>query len=209
MYVQRLRERYPPPTGDGLAEVPWRDLAGHPGFILIPYQSSTIMMFQLMALNVPIFAPSPALLEEWDRRTGLLFERVYGHPPRLDDLIAAGPLPPDPNSDDPAAVRYWIQLFEIYQYPHVQLFDSIEHLVELLAATDLMAVHRKMRVASYHNYIDLRRKLKSTLARLQRNNMPGHRPPVAGTSAADALRVLYGNAHADPTQPACKGAMSP
>ena len=42
-----------------------------------------------------------------------------------------------PNSDDPAAVRWWIQWFDIYQWPHVRLFDSWQELCDQL---------RKMRI---------------------------------------------------------------
>jgi len=200
IFIRRIRERYPPPPPPELAEVPWRDLVGHPAFVLLPYQSSTIFMFQLYSLNVPIFAPSVSLLEDWHRRTGFLFERVYGHPPRFDDRIAPnanrGPLPPDPNSDEPVSLRWWLGLFEIYQRPHIRLFDSWSHLLELLSTTDLMALSAAMRTETRRLYADVRGGWQRVLSRMFSDRTPGTHMPIAGQTAAEALNSIYGDAHA-------------
>jgi hypothetical protein len=42
----------------------------------------------------------------------------------------------DPNNDaDEAAVKYWLQFSEFYQWPHVQTFDSWDQLISKCAQT--------------------------------------------------------------------------
>jgi hypothetical protein len=43
----------------------YSDLASHPAVLLLPYQVSFMLFFELYAMNVPMFVPSPALLTEW------------------------------------------------------------------------------------------------------------------------------------------------
>jgi hypothetical protein len=46
--------------------------------------------------------------------------------------------------------RKWLAKSDIYTLPHVVLFDSLEHLVELLESTDLARMSARIREAVVH-----------------------------------------------------------
>ncbi len=58
--------------------------------------------------------------------------------------------PYSPNSDDPSALKYWLQFADYYMWPFVTTFDSYDDLVKKLKAADLPAISRKMRA---HNLV--------------------------------------------------------
>ena len=49
----------------------------HPGLILIPYTVSFMSVFEYYRMKIPLFVPTPALLEEWDHAHHLLGERTW------------------------------------------------------------------------------------------------------------------------------------
>jgi hypothetical protein len=52
----------------------------------------------------------------------------------------------DPNNDfDKDAIMAWLQLSDFYIWPHLVLFSSLEHLMELLQSTDFNSLSSKMR----------------------------------------------------------------
>ena len=113
------------------------DLLSHPAMVIMPYQASVMSAFEAYRLGIPLFAPSPRLLLEWHRRHRYLSERVYGHPPQLQHLLHPDGRDealamPDPNSDDPSDVEWWIRWFDVYQWPHIRLFDTWHELCQAL-----------------------------------------------------------------------------
>lgn len=123
----------------------YAEVARHPAVLFIPYQMSVMSFFELYRANVPIFAPSHALLCEWHDKYNVTFERIYGHPKRLDTTWE---LPFDPNSEDPESFAFWSQYADMYRTPYVQLFDSWDHFLDLLEKTDLDKVRREMKRAN-------------------------------------------------------------
>lgn len=132
-----------------------------PAVIFIPYQTSVMTFFELYRQNIPIFAPSLNLLVEWQKEFNILDGRIYGWPKRYIDIInnltssqSIGNIP-EPNIKEKdkqtrysdASVMsylYWLKFSDIYIFPHVMLFDSWDHLMELIKNTDLKDISFKM-----------------------------------------------------------------
>ena len=143
--VKHIRDLYP--------HFKYTDLAAHPAFIVIPYQISFMLFFELYYMNMPMFVPSPALLTQWHLKYHVLKERTWdaveGHP-EASSLLPRHPSSQassrqDPNNEfDATAIREWIALADFYQFPHVIQFDSLEECIQKVAETDLTAVSLRM-----------------------------------------------------------------
>jgi hypothetical protein len=150
---QRLRVLYPQYTS--------ADLSQHPAIIFIPHQTSFMSFFEAYRMCMPIFVPSIPLALRWHRQHDILRERVYGQPTPwwgwapptnssapdqqyrgdVNTISNAWQQWPDPNDDDDdESVAWWLQWADYYVMPHVNRFDSWEHLLELLRSVDLWAV---------------------------------------------------------------------
>ena len=100
------------------------------------FQVSLMSFFEIYRMNIPILAPSKALLVTWHLERKILneltWDAVQGKPSRKSKLP---PHPshaawPDPNLDnDRASLEFWFEFADIYQFPHVVYFDSIDDLL--------------------------------------------------------------------------------
>eukprot|EP00741_Cyanophora_paradoxa_P005853 tig00000113_g5671.t1 len=162
-----LSEMYPGPPG-----YTYQDLASHRLMVQIPYQTSVMSWFEYYRLNVPLFFPSYKLLLEWQRKYDLTWERVYGHPEVLVKPYTAF----SPNSDQCDDVAYWLQFSDWLVWPHVQLFDSWEHLLDLIDTVDLFAVSRKM--AEFNECVgpEILARWHEVFSRATGGTAPGGRP---------------------------------
>ena len=123
------------------------DLSTHPAIVVIPYQVSTMNLFEMYRLGIPLFFPSLKLLCEWYGAHHIMWERQYGQPDRLADLIGTDTDWPDPNAESEESFRFWVKLSDWYVWPHIQHFDSWESLVDKLnrmSRSDLEGISRKM-----------------------------------------------------------------
>jgi hypothetical protein len=122
--------------------------------VILPYQVSFMSLFEFYRMQIPLFAPSPALLTRWHLELHMLNERtwmsVLGQPQRAStlprhlrwDLNSSAPhsVPAsDPNNEfDAAAVLEWLTLSDFYQWPHIQTFDTWDELFAKLADKGLL-----------------------------------------------------------------------
>ena len=142
----RIRDHYP--------VIRAQDLVRHPGMVLIPYQASVMSMMEYYRLNIPFFAPSQRLLISWIQSYGLVWERVYGNPPPLLTHVLSSERDkvvfiPNPNSNQDETLWHWIPLFDIYQLPFVQYFDSWAHLIhrlEHMESSELATISHQMKM---------------------------------------------------------------
>jgi hypothetical protein len=123
----------------------WQELYDFRGIIHLPYQISTMSIFEQYTANVPLFFPSKKFLFELHRAhpgqvlSELSFFQVHGVPFHGDGLNRTA---------DPDVVRRWIDLADYYDpenMPHIQYFESFEHLAELLETVDRDEVSERMR----------------------------------------------------------------
>lgn len=163
LHFVRLRKKYP--------HYEWSDVLRHPAVVWIPYQVSSMSFFEIYRLNIPIFAPSLELLVFWVQRYGLLFERVYGTPPRIPHAHEDTEPALDPNRNwtattatEFAGLRYWLSWCDLYTFPHIVLFDSWEDLLQKLdARTDLAGISAAMKTFNQMQYEEIKLKWKMFL----------------------------------------------
>lgn len=139
--IRHLRDMYP--------HYEYSDLASHPAMVLLPYQVSFMLFFELYQMAIPLFVPAPQLLAQWHIQHRVLSERswglVYGAPTRSSVLpvhpaYATSPnsLKSDPNNEfDVDAVLEWISLADFYQLPHTLIFSSLDDLMDQLSSPSL------------------------------------------------------------------------
>jgi len=103
------------------------------GVIHIPYNISVMSSFEHYAMGIPMFVPSYTLLRQWkDEGKHVLSELEF-----VNNLNA-------PVKDD------WLQLADWYDsdnMPGIQLFDSVDHLYELLDTYDQKEITATMKTA--------------------------------------------------------------
>jgi hypothetical protein len=182
--VDWLRALYPEYTHGALS--------AHAGVVLFPYTKSAMTFFELYRMGVPVFAPSAALLEALEASDAVLSERIYW---------SAAPAPadaadePSPNTRaDAAAVREWVARCDHLRFPHVLLFDSGEHLAQLLARTslrELRAVSARMRAHTAAHDVEVRERWAAGLRRIFARAPPPGRGAVAG-ALDDELERRFG-----------------
>jgi len=132
----------------------YADLAAHQGIIHLPYQVSTMSIFEQYRMNIPLFFPSKELLLKWSIERWVVRERTlpwleqdprpYTFPPHSSQHHV-----PSPNdNNDAEAMRYWLQFADFYTLPHITYFNSTEHLaliLQTLTADDLKTISWKMK----------------------------------------------------------------
>lgn len=128
------------PIRDVYAHFEYTDLAAHPAMVILPYQVSFMSLFEFYRMQIPLFAPSPALLTQWHVDHKMLNERtwmsVLGQPQlrsilgRHTDIPHNSSVPKsDPNDEfTHDAILEWVKLADFYQWPHIAVFDTWEQL---------------------------------------------------------------------------------
>ena len=187
--IRRMREEYD--------EYEWEQVAEHPAIIYIPYQVSTISFFELYRANIPIFIPSCELLTRWTLEHGIMWERVYGTPPRL----VHSDEPDAPHTNE--SLHYWLSKSDFYLFPHVQLFNSWAECLQMLRSVDLRRVSRQMVAANARQRADIK---VQWAAILESAVAQSGRPFAPADGFDDAMTALWGEQeplHADPSRKQC------
>jgi hypothetical protein len=118
----------------------WSDLYKCKAVCHLPYNTSTMTLFENYTANMPIFFPDRVFLKEhsWPKAPFKLFSQLSFH--RVHSQ-------PDPK-DFPGPVDWWIDRSDALDpenMPHVILFSSLEDYAEKVKSTDYAAVSAKMR----------------------------------------------------------------
>jgi hypothetical protein len=155
LYYSRLPMRLDPSTivnKDSLGRYRWEDIAEYRGIIMIPYNCSTMSIFEYYSANIPLFCPSEKLMVQLYSQYGsyvlneLTWNRVFGMNPgssiECDRSI-------DPNRyDDADIMSKWIASSDFYNrewMPHIVYFESMDDLGAKLRDTDLSLVSSRMK----------------------------------------------------------------
>ena len=133
-----------------------KDLVQHPAVISLPYSVMSFRTTELYSLGIPLFVPSPKFYLNMGGmghdRTSTTEPYCDKDPnleakmrPNIDLRFSAHPYSPNTEiGQDPEAELYWMQYADFYDWPHIQHFDSYEHLKELLVYADLKSIHESM-----------------------------------------------------------------
>ena len=127
-----------------------QQIADHRAIVLLPYAVLSYGITELYALGIPIFIPSIEFLVQLklvSDRT-LLDDSYCGKHLKFTDLPNQHPRSNHPHSPEDresiAAMNYWLQFADYYQWPHIQRFVSWEDLIDKLSKTDFSKVHQRM-----------------------------------------------------------------
>jgi hypothetical protein len=152
----------------------YSDLARHPAIIYLPYQVSTMSIFEQYTMNIPLFFPSLDLLTDWHLKYDVVFDRTWDkaltHHGKNHSTIPAfdrNSTIPDPNNEyDYSSVHYWLKYADFYQWPHITYFHSINDLTFKLINTNLTYISQQMSLYNHQRREELLGKWKIILDRL-------------------------------------------
>lgn len=159
---------------DSLGRYRWEDLSQYNGIIMIPYNCSTMSIFEHYSANIPLFCPSEKFMMSLYSEHGsyvlseLTWNRTFGMAPgsaiECDRSM-------DPNRyDDTNIMSKWISLSDFYNrewMPHIVYFESIEDLYEKIRDTDLLHVSSKMKEFNIKRRSSIIDMWKSTLEKIK------------------------------------------
>eukprot|EP00823_Brevimastigomonas_motovehiculus_P006945 TRINITY_DN596_c0_g1_i1.p1 TRINITY_DN596_c0_g1~~TRINITY_DN596_c0_g1_i1.p1 ORF type:complete len:570 (+),score=128.39 TRINITY_DN596_c0_g1_i1:42-1751(+) len=174
--VVKVRDLYP--------QYQYSDLVAHRALIYMPYQVSVMSLFEAYRMNIPLFFPSRKLLTDLQLKYHVLSERtwddVFGHPSSHSAIGQhpdnAGRYPYDPNDEfSYDAIYYWLQYSDFYVWPYITLYDSPEHLVQLLRTVNLREINIKQTEYNEKYKVELMQQWKNIIYRLFKLSPPGSR----------------------------------
>lgn len=105
------------------------------GIVVIPYQVSTMFMFEVMNAGMPMYVPSDSLMQEWVSRNsaGVLSQLSYFQVRGIDtNMRPRGDLN---RTCDSEIRQWWLDRADFSSssgYPLIRRFDSFDHLGELV-----------------------------------------------------------------------------
>ena len=117
----------------------WKDLYSYKAIIHVPYEISTMSIFEQYSANVPLLFPAKTLLKKWIREKKIEFYGPYikeNYPPHLKSVLG------------PDWVDFWLDRADYYDQssmPHIILFESLEHLAKLISSTNFAQISGKMK----------------------------------------------------------------
>ena len=142
------------------------DWASHFGIVNVPYQTSTMSIFEQYRMCIPLFFPAHATLLQWNIKFRLVFDRTSAMKWSFATGSEIPPHPsqraiPDPNDErDPNSQSYWLRFSDFYTLPHIVHFSSIQELVEILHGLTrdrLIAISSSMRDFNHNQLKELLR----------------------------------------------------
>ena len=130
----------------------WQQMADYKGIVHIPYNISTMSIFEQYTANIPLFFPSWKFLytlREKFSSQGVLSEASWNQVHNLDSHSVIFPGLNDPNNfRNTVEIMNWARQADFYdeeKMPYIQYFNSFEHLKELLQTTNVNKVSSDMK----------------------------------------------------------------
>jgi len=126
----------------------WQDLYNLQGIVHIPYQISTMSLFEHYSANIPLFFPTKEFLlklhtlypdSALNSLSFLGTQELLSKPRPVDDLN---------NVLNTAIIKCWIDWADYYDpenMPYIQYFDSFEELGQLLQTVNYQEISQKMK----------------------------------------------------------------
>ena len=88
--------------------------------------------------------------------------------PALESNLSPHPYSPNVDYDqDVEAEMYWLQMSDFYDWPHIQHYDSYEHLKQIIAVADFQKIHQNMVGEIEMRGLELNRKCTDVIARIR------------------------------------------
>ena len=125
-------------------------LASHKAIILFPYAVMSYSIIDFYISNIPIFVPSIDLMNKYKMASDrTINSSLYCLKNKdFDDL---NPSPHgyfhhfSPNDNSDLAYKYWLSFADYFIWPFVNVFDSVEDLIQKLKMVDFKSISNKMK----------------------------------------------------------------
>lgn len=134
-----------------LGKYKWEDISKFKGIVVIPYNCSTMSIFEYYTSNIPLFVPSKKfmiqLYSQYNSHvlSELTWNKTFNLPP---SSVIDCDRERDPNIyNNIQIMSKWIELSDFYNeewMPYITYFDSFEDMEFKLKTTDLSEVSNKM-----------------------------------------------------------------
>jgi len=135
-----------------LGRYKWSDISKFKGIIMIPYNCSTMSIFEFYSSNIPLFCPSINFMIELykDYNNYVLSELCWNKLSNSkSQSIIECDITKDPNNYlDIEIMKKWIELSDFYNeewMPHIVYFESFEDLEKKIKDSDLFGISEKMK----------------------------------------------------------------
>jgi len=106
------------PMHSGLVEMPkghtWKDLYSYKAIVHVPYEMSTMSLFEQYWAGVPLFFPTKRLYKECVMSGKMNFTSLYGKRPTLDDM------------------NVWVDRADWIILPYINYYDTLEEVPRLV-----------------------------------------------------------------------------
>ncbi len=149
----------------------WQELYDFQGIIHLPYQISTMSLFEQYSANVPLFFPSKEFLlylhKEYPKR--ILSELSFYQVMRKNAPNAADN--PD-NTNNKNMLNLWVDNADFYDnsnMPYIQYFDNFGHLETLLTNVNLKEISENMKKFNEVRKAKAYDQWKAILAKVEQN----------------------------------------
>jgi hypothetical protein len=136
----------------------WQNIADYKGVVHIPYNASVMSITEQYTACIPLFIPSWEFLKELREKyynAGVLSElswnQVRNHQGGYfsNSTIPVNTIKDPNNYLNNDIMMEWVKLSDFYdedRMPHIQYFNSFEHLDELLASVNLENISKQMAI---------------------------------------------------------------
>lgn len=154
LYSSRLGIQFNPEivtNKDDLHRYRWEDITQYKGLIIIPYNCSTMSIFEYYTSGIPLFCPSKDFMIDLYSKNGnsvlseLTWNKTFNFGPGSSIACDSEN---DPNRyDDISIMSKWIAYSDFYNekwMPYIVYFDSLEDLENKMTTSDLHEIHSKM-----------------------------------------------------------------
>ena len=131
----------------------WDELAKYKGIVHVPYNASTMSIFEQYSANIPLFFPDYQFMKELRNKfseKGALSELSWNQVHGYSSNSAIPSASPDPNNYlDNDGMMEWAMLSDFYDaenMPFIEYFSSFENLRDKIDVVDLKSISRNMRI---------------------------------------------------------------
>ena len=162
---------------DSLNAYKWEEISQYKGIIIIPYNCSTMSIFEYYTSGIPLFCPSEKfMMELYSKYENYVLceltwnKTLHYHSGSSIDCDRSN----DPNRyDDISIMSKWVSYSDFYNkewMPHIVYFDSLDDLLDKIRTTDLMDIHLKMMDFNKNRKQNIYSLWKNTIEKIENEN---------------------------------------
>ena len=154
-----------------LGRFSWKELYGYKGIVHMPYEISTMSIFEQYSANIPLFFPTKRFLKQRLINKKMNFNSRYmvqGYPKKLDQALGAN------------WIDFWLDRADYYneqEMKYLTYYDSVNDLSNKLKTVDTELISQKMQS---WNRVRQGRALRNWSDLIRPQFRPHHRRQVQG-----------------------------